>query len=88
MLPQCDNYGFSVPVVSRSKAQCEGNGHSPGECCNVAEGHHRDARRISLLTPTDCVPPLDKGMAIICEVRLAVKVDKLSELAIIRLEEH
>ena len=88
MLYQCDNYGFSVPVVLRSKAQCEDNGHSLVEHWNVAAGHHRDALRVSLSTPTDCVPPLGKGMAIACEVRLAVNVDKLTELAIITLIEH
>jgi len=88
VLYQCDNYGFSVPVVFRSKAQCEANGHSIVECCNAVAGHHRDALRVSLSTPTDCVPPLDKGMAIACEARLAVNVDKLTELAIITLIEH
>ena len=48
-----DNYGFSVPVVSR-------NG----------------------------VPVLDKGMAIACVTRLAVGVDKLTELALITWIEH
>ena len=88
MLYQGDNYGFSVPVVYRSKAQCEGNGCSLVEHWNVAAGHHRDALRVSLSTPTDCVPPLDKGMAIACEARLAVNVDKLTEFAIITLIEH
>ena len=88
MLYQCDNYGFSIPVVFRSKAQCEGNGYSLTKRCNEAAEHHRDALRVSLSTPTDCVAPLDKGMAIICEVRLAVNVDKLTELAIITLMEH
>ncbi|HEC29700.1 MAG TPA: hypothetical protein ENI65_08965 [Gammaproteobacteria bacterium] len=27
MFYPCDHYGFSVPVVFRSKAQCEGRGH-------------------------------------------------------------
>ncbi|GMR06578.1 MAG: hypothetical protein BMS9Abin25_1182 [Gammaproteobacteria bacterium] len=31
VLLQPDNDGFSVPVVFRSKAQCEGNGYSPGK---------------------------------------------------------
>ena len=88
MLYQCDNYGFSVPVVFRCKAQCEGNGYSLVEHWNAAAGHHRDALRVSLSTPTDCVPPLDKGTAIACEARLAVNVDKLTELAIITLIEH
>ncbi len=79
----CDNSEFSVPVVFRSKAQCEGNGHSLGEHWNDAAGHHRDALRVSLSTPTDCVPPLDKGMAIACEARLAVNVDRLTEFEII-----
>jgi hypothetical protein len=43
---------------------------------------------VLLSTPTDCVAPLDKGAAIACEGRLAVNVDKLTELAIITLKEH
>jgi len=88
VLYQCDNYGFSVPVVFRGKAQCEDKGCSLVERCNAAAKHHRDALRVSLSTPTDCVAPLDKGMAIACETRLAVSVDKLTELAIITLIEH
>ena len=88
MLYPCDNYRFSVPVVFRSKAQCEDNGHSLVEHWNAAAGHHRDALRVSLSTPTDCVPPLGKGMAIACEARLAVNVDKLTELAIVTWIEH
>ena len=53
VLFQCDNYGFSVPVVLRN-----------------------------------CVAVLDKGTAIACEARLAMNVDKLTELAIITLKEH
>ena len=75
-------------MVFRSKAQCEGNGYSLVEYWNEAAGHHRDALRVSLSMPTDCVPPLDKGMAIICEARLAVNVDKLTEPAIIILKDY
>ena len=57
------------------------------EATTVA-GHHRDARRVSLSTLTDSVAPLDKGVALACEERLAVNVDKLTELAIITLTEH
>ncbi len=60
MLFQCDNYGFSDPVVFRSKAQCEANGRSLVERWNAAAGHHRDALRVSLSAPTDCVASLDK----------------------------
>ena len=88
MLYQRDNYGFSVPVVFRSKAQCEENGHSLVEHWNAAVEHHRDALRVSLSTSKDYVPPLDKGMAIACEARLAVNVDKLTELAITTWIEH
>ena len=88
MLFQRDNYGFSDPVVIRSKAQWEGNGYSLDEHCNVAAGHHRAALRVSLSTPTDGVAPLDKGTAIACEARLAANVGKLTELAIIALKEH
>lgn len=35
-----------------------------------------------------CVPVLDKGMAIACKARLAVNVDKLTELAISTGIEH
>ncbi len=55
---------------------------------NTAAGHHRDALRVSLSMPTDCVPPLGKGATITCEARLAVSIDKLTELAIITLKEH
>jgi len=88
VLCPCDNYGFSVPVVLRSKAQCEGNGDSLVEHWNAAAGHHSDALRVSLSTLTDCVPPLDKGIAIACEARLAVNVDKLTEPVIITWTEH
>ena len=88
MLYPYDNYAFSFPVGFRSKAQCEGNGHSLVEHWNAAAGYHRDALWVSLSTPTDCVPPLDKGVAIACEARLAVNVDKLTEPAIITWIEH
>ncbi len=88
MLYRCDNYRFSVPVVFHSKALCEGNGHFLVEHCNAAVGYHRDALRVSLSRPTDCVAPLGKGVAIACEARLAVNVDKLTELAIITSIEH
>jgi len=83
-----DNYGFSVPVMFRSKALCEGNGHSIAEHWNAAVGHHRDALRVSLSAPTDCIPSLAKGLAIACETRLAVVADKLTGLAIIAWVEH
>lgn len=88
MLYQGDNYGFSTPVVFHRKAQCEGNGHSLVEHWNASVGYHRDALRVRLSTPTDYVVPLDKEMAIACEIRLAVNVDDLTELAIIPLIEH
>ena len=75
-------------MVCRNKAQCEGNGYSLAECCNAGAGHHRGALRVSLSKPTDCVPPLDKGVAIACEARLAVSFDKLTELAIVTWIEH
>ena len=81
MLYPCDNYEFSVPVMSRSKAQCEDNGYSLGEHWNEAARHHRDALRVSLSTPTNIVVPLDKELTIACETRLVVNVDKLTELA-------
>ena len=55
---------------------------------NVAARHHRDAFWVSLSMPTDCVAPLDKGLAIVCKVRLAVNIDKLTEHAIITRIEH
>jgi len=88
VLPPRDNYGFSVPVAFRNKTQCEDNGHSLVENCNAAAGHHRDALRVSLATPTDSVAPLVKGMTITCESRLTASVGKLTELAIITWREH
>jgi len=100
VLFQCDNYGFSVPVLFRSKAPCAGktqsirfaHGVGPGRTlvkhCNAVAEHHRNALRVSLSTSTDYVAPLAKGAAIACEARLAVNVDKLTELAIITLKEH
>jgi len=79
---------FSVPVALRSKAQCEGNGHFLVEHCNAAAECHRDALWVSLSTPTDFVAPLDKGVTIACEARLAVNVDKLTESAYITYHEH
>ena len=55
---------------------------------NAVAGHHRDALRVSLSTPTDCVPPLDKGIAIACEACLAVNVDKLTEPVVITWTEY
>ena len=75
-------------MAFRSKTQREGKGHSLTEHCNAAAGHHKSALWVSLSTPTDCVAPLDKGWAIACEARLAVNVDKLTELTIIKLKEH
>jgi len=72
--------------AARRSAKCKG--HSLVEHCNAAAEHHRDALRVSLSRPTDCVAPLDKDRAIACETRLAVNVDKLTELAIIMLRDH
>ncbi|RDH92625.1 MAG: hypothetical protein DIZ77_07915 [endosymbiont of Seepiophila jonesi] len=88
MLLQRDNYGFSAPVVFRSKAQRAGNGYSLSKRCNAAAGHHGSALRVSLSASMDCVAPLDKGVAIACEARLAMNADKLTEPAIITLTEH
>ena len=88
MLLQPNNDGFSVPVVSRSKAQCEGNGYSLSKRWNEVARYHRDALWVSLSTPMDYVAPLDKGTTIACEVRLAMSLDKLTEPVIIRLKEH
>ncbi len=75
-------------MVFRNKAQCAGNGRTLAKHCNAAAEHHRSALRVSLSRPTDCVSPLAKGTAIACEARLAVNLDKLTELAIIILKEH
>ena len=58
-----------------------GPGRTLAKHCNVAAGHHRDALRVSLSRLTDCVSPLAKGTVIACEARLAVNLDKLTELA-------
>ncbi len=97
MLYQHDNCEFSVPVVFCSKALCAGNGRTLVKHCTksrrpeatrLTAGHHGNALRVSLSKSTDCVAPLAKGTAIACEVRLAVNLDKLTELAIIILKEH
>ena len=88
MFFQHDNCEFSVPAVFRSKAQCEGNGRTLVEYCNAGAGHHRDALRVGLSRPTDSVAPLAKGVAIASETRLAVNLDKPTELTIIMLKEH
>ena len=88
MLLQHYNYGFSVPVVFRSKAQCAGKGHSLVKHGNAAAGHHRDALRVSLSTPTArrasqaMATPLSRGTT------QSVDVDRLTEHAIITLKEH
>ncbi|MEA3275328.1 MAG: hypothetical protein U9Q81_08600, partial [Pseudomonadota bacterium] len=46
--PADSNYGFSVPLVFRSKARRAGNGHSLVKRCNAAAGHQGSARRVSL----------------------------------------
>ncbi len=80
---------FAAPKVGAlGEAQCAGNGSTLVKHCNAAAEHHRDALRVSLSRPTDCVAPLSKGAAIACEARLAVNLDKLTELVIIRLQEH
>ena len=88
MLHPGKNHEFSVPVVFRSKALCEENGHSLIKRCNAAAEDHRDALWVSLSTPMDCVPPLGKGVTIACETRLAMNVDKLTELRIFTRMEH
>ncbi len=85
---QHDDYGRSVPVVFRSKAQYQDKGHSVVKHCNTDAGHHGNVLRFSLSTPTDCDAPLGKGVALSCEMRLAANVDKLTEPAIIMLEEY
>ena len=81
-------------MVFRSKAQYAGNGRTLVKHCNAAAEHHRDALRVSLSRPTASPKaptfgaPLAKGAAIACEARLAVNLDKLTELAIIMLKEH
>ncbi|GMR06773.1 MAG: hypothetical protein BMS9Abin25_1397 [Gammaproteobacteria bacterium] len=70
------------------KTQIAGNGNSLVKNCNEAARHHRDALWVSLSTPMDYVAPLDKGITIACEARLAMRLDKLTEPVIIRLKEH
>jgi len=41
------------------------------------------ARAIILSTPTECVVPVDRGVTLTGETRLAANLDKLIELAII-----
>ena len=82
------NYDSASLWCFAARRSAKRKGHSLVEHCNAVAGQHRDAPRVSLSTPTDCVAPLDKGVAIACEARLTVNVDKLTELAIIMLKEH
>ena len=61
---------------------------SLGKRWNEAARRHRDALWVSLSTPMDYVAPLDKGITIACEARLAMRLDKLTEPVIIRFKEH
>ena len=88
VLYPCDNWGFKRPCGVSQQGAVRRQWYSLGERCNTAAGHHRGALRVSLSTPTDCVPPLDKGAAIACEARLAVNVDKLTEFVIITWIEY
>ncbi len=88
VLVQPYNYGFSVPLAFCGKAQRAGNGHSLVKRCNTATGRQGSARGVSLSAPRIYVAPLGKGAAIPCKARLALNADKLTELAIMRLNEH
>ena len=88
MLYPCDNYVFSVPVVSRNYVPVFIKGIAIPFTLRLAAKHHRDALWVSLSMPTDCVAPLDKGLAIASEARLAVNIDKLTEHAIITRIKH
>ena len=88
MFSRVNNYVFSDPEGFRSKAQCEGNGYSFCERWNATAGILRAARRVNLSKLTDCFVPAGKEIATACEVRLAVNIDKLTELTIISRREH
>ena len=88
MLYSRNNYVSRVPAVSCSKALCEGNGYSLDEYWNVVARRRRGALWVSLSMPTDCVAPLDKGLAIVSEARLAVNTGKLTEHAILTRIKH
>ena len=63
---------FSVPLMSRDKAQCAtktqstrcargaGSGCSISKRSNAVAGHQGSALRVSLSAPMDCVVPLGK----------------------------
>ena len=51
---------FSVPLMSRDKAQCAANGCSISKRRNAGAGHQGSALRVSLSAPMDCVVPLGK----------------------------
>ena len=97
---QHDNYGFSVPVVFRSKARCEGKGQgwpvSEASALGLPLSSTATQLRDTTGTPCGlaCQPPrtalrlLARVWAITGETRLAANVDKLTEPAIIMLEVH
>ncbi len=71
-----------------SKALYEANVFLFDEHLYLDAQFHRDALRVNLSAPTDCVAPLVKERAIVCEAHLAVNVDKLTEREIIVRIEH
>jgi hypothetical protein len=88
VLFQPDNYGFSVPLLFRSKAQCAGKGHSLVKRCNAAAEQQGNALRVSLSASLDGVTPLARGMTLAGEACLARNADTLTEPVIIRLKEY
>ncbi len=88
VLRLADIVGFSVAVVFRSKAQYVRNGCSLPKYCNAAAGCHGNALWVSLSMPMDYVDPLDKGVAIVGEARLAMNIDKLTESGSINYTEY
>ena len=81
-------------MVFRSCVAVLGKGTAIASALRLVAKHHRSALRVSLSRPTASPKaptfgsPLAKGTAITCEARLAVNLDKLTELAIIILKEH
>jgi hypothetical protein len=80
--------GFSVPVVFRRKARCAGNGHSLVKHRNAAAEHHRGARRVGLTASMAALQLLRRGVAIRCELRLALNAVRPTETVNIALKEH
>gem|GEM_PF-6348193 len=90
MLHQCDNFEFSKLVYVHGKARLAGNGYSLTRRRNAVRGRRQaypEVIPIPVVT-RNCVPVLDKGIAISFTLRLAAEHRRNAESVFITLMEH